>query len=97
VDDFRTLNRCLDDAIAEAVTEFAREQDVARDDGSQELRTLTSTAIAAFEVLQTGSVGIAGRTGILVHRSLLAIRALVGRPAPQIADPALRSAPVRRD
>jgi hypothetical protein len=29
-DDFRTLNRCLDDAIAGAVTEFAREQDIAR-------------------------------------------------------------------
>jgi hypothetical protein len=30
-DDFRTLNRCLDDAIAGAVTVYAQERDVSRD------------------------------------------------------------------
>ena len=38
-DDFRTLNRCLDDAIAGAVTEFSRAQDVTRDGESHEMRT----------------------------------------------------------
>jgi hypothetical protein len=84
-DDFRTLNRCLDDAIAGAVTEYARAQDVARNGESDELRSLTNTAITAFEVLQTGSVGIAGRTGGLVLRSLLGIRALMDRPVAKIA------------
>jgi hypothetical protein len=41
---------------------------------------LTDIAITAFEVLQTGSVGVGGSTGAVVHRSLLAIRAgLAGR------------------
>jgi hypothetical protein len=78
--DFRTLNRCLDDAIAGAVTEFGRQQDVERAGESHELKTLADTALTAFEVLQEGSVGVAGSTGALVHRTLVAIRALAGRP-----------------
>jgi hypothetical protein len=74
-DDFRTLNRCLDDAIACAVTEFSHKQDVTRDGETDKLRNLAETAIAGFEVLQTGNVGIGGSTGAVVHRSLMAIRA----------------------
>ena len=80
-DDFRTLNRCLDDAIASAVTQYAHEQDLTRGGESHELRNLIDTAITAFEMLQTGNVGIGGSTGAVVHRSLMAIRAaLVDRP-----------------
>jgi hypothetical protein len=93
-DDFRTLNRCLDDAIAGAVTEYSREQDVPREGELHHLRILTNTAITAFEVLQTGNVGVGGSTGAVVHRSLVAIRdALVVRkqaemaPAPVLATP----------
>jgi hypothetical protein len=79
-DDFRTLNRCLDDAIAGAVTEYAREQDVPREGELDHLRRLADAAITAFEVLQTGNVGVKGSTGTLVHRNLMAIRAaLVSR------------------
>jgi hypothetical protein len=81
-DDFRTLNRCLDDAIASAVTEFSREQDVDRLGMTHQLRVLSDTAIAAFEVLQEGNVGVGGSTGALVHRSLVAIRALAEPPLP---------------
>jgi hypothetical protein len=73
-DDFRTLNRCLDDAIAGAVTEYGRQQQLKSNGLSQELRTLINTAITAFEALQTGSAGIEGTTGDLVHRSLIDIR-----------------------
>jgi hypothetical protein len=86
-DDFRTLNRRLDDAIAGAATEYAREQEATRDGASHELRNLTNTAITAFEVLQTGNVGVRGSTGAMVHRSLLGIRALIDRPLAEIADP----------
>jgi hypothetical protein len=79
-DDFRTLNRCLDDAIAGAVTEFGRAQAVNWQGESHELRGLTDAAITAFEVLQEGNVGIGGSTGSVVHRSLIAIRALIDRP-----------------
>jgi hypothetical protein len=87
-DDFRTLNRCLDDAIAGAVTEFAREQDVSRDGESQKLENLTDAAITAFEVLRTGNVGVGGSTGAVVHRNLLALRAaLADRPSVARAAP----------
>src|SRR5688572_7285332 len=90
-DDFRTLNRCLDDAIAGAVTEFGRgrnQADIAGEAarGSErlgflahELRNLTNTALLAFEALKTGSVGVAGNTGAVLQRSLLATRGLIER------------------
>jgi hypothetical protein len=80
--DFRALNRCLDDAIAGAVTQFAREQDVTRDGQSHQLADLTNAAITAFEVLQTGHVGVGGSTGALVYRNLVAIRAALADRAP---------------
>jgi hypothetical protein len=86
-DDFRTLNRCLDDAIAAAVTEFGRGQGAVQTGESRELLTLTNTAITAFEALQTGNVGIGGSTGGLVHRNLLAIRTFAERPRTTIAPP----------
>lgn len=79
-DDFGILNRCLDDAIAGAVTEYAREQSMTRDGESHQLQNLTNVAITAFEVLQSGNVGVGGSTGAVVHRNLLAILALVDRP-----------------
>ena len=85
-DDFRTLNRCLDDAIAGAVTEHAREG-VAGDEHSLELRTLAVTALVAFEALQDGNVGAGGSTGGVVHRSLMAIRAFADRPAAKPTTP----------
>jgi hypothetical protein len=78
-DDFRTLNRCLDDAIAGAVTEFSRGEDLTRDGESHELRILLSSAIAAFEMLQTGSVGFAGTTATLVHSNLVKVLAGMDR------------------
>jgi hypothetical protein len=85
-DDFRTLNRCLDDAIAGAVTEFAREQDVTREGESHKLEDLTDAAITGFEVLRTGHVGVGGSTGAVIHRNLLAIRAaLADRPSVKVA------------
>lgn len=80
-EDFRTLNRCLDDAIAGAVTEHARGEQQTRDGDAHELRTLADTAITAFEVLQTGKVGFSGTTGQLVHQSLKDLRAMLDRPS----------------
>jgi hypothetical protein len=81
-EDFRTLNRCLDDAIAGAVSEYSHEQYVSRHGASEQLQRLTDTAITAFEVLRTGRVGVGGSTGTVVLHSLMAIRAaLVERPS----------------
>ena len=73
-DDFRTLNRCLDDAIADAVSEFARQQRITGIARSDELRFLIDTAIAAFETLQAGSLGVTGVVAALLQRSLQGIR-----------------------
>jgi hypothetical protein len=73
-DDFRTLNRCLDDAIAGAVYEYTRQQQLTRDRQLLELRTLIDTAIMAFEAPETGSEGVTGSAGTLVRGCLQGIR-----------------------
>ena len=95
-DDFRMLNRCLDEAIAGAVTQYTRERNQPEIEGetargaerlgffTHELRNLTNTAIVAFEVLKTGNVGVAGSTGAVLHRSLTALRALIGRSLAEV-------------
>ena len=91
VEDFRTLNRCLDDAIALAVTEFGRQRDQssleaesAREDErigflTHEIRNLLNTAGAAFDILKTGNVGVGGSTGAVLKRSLSRLSDLVNR------------------
>jgi len=86
-EDFRTLNRCLDNAIAGAVTQYAHGSLTASNGTFPELRELVKTAIAAFEALQTGSVGVSGRTGTLVYVSLLNIDAILDRQRPAPAKP----------
>ena len=95
-DDFRVLNRCLDDAIAGAVTEYGRRaRTSAIDDESargnerlgflaHELRNLIQTALVAFEVLKTGNVGVAGATGAVLHRSLVTTRDLIARSVTEV-------------
>jgi signal transduction histidine kinase len=95
-EDFGTLNRCLDDAIAGAVTEYGRARDQSTLDResaraserlgffAHELRNLINTAIMAFEVLKTGNVGVAGSTGTVLQRSLMGLRALMGRSVAEV-------------
>jgi hypothetical protein len=78
--DFRTLNRCLDDAIAGAVASFATQARVAGDREALRVRDLVYVATTAFDVLREGTVGVGGATGDLLHRSLTALHDLVGRP-----------------
>ena len=83
---FRLLNKCLDDAIAAAVTEFEHKQDQPPADGnaaheseSFELRHLSKAALVAFEAIRSGQVGIGGSTGAVLHRKLTEIAALADR------------------
>ena len=92
-DDFRTLNRCLDDAIAGAVTEFSSGQEATRDGESNEVRRLLETAMTAFEVLQTGNVGVGGSTGAVVLRSLRTMEVLLNREAAPIVPAATEYTP----
>ena len=79
--DFRTLNRCLDDAIAGAVTEYGREraQPGQRDDtiaGSRRETVVRDLLKAihiskfAFDAIRSGSVGVAGSTGTVLSLGL---------------------------
>lgn len=85
--DFRILNRCLDEAIAGAVMSFghAREAAEAGDASDQrfELRTISedqerliNTAMHAFSAVRTGSIGLSGATGTVLMHTLLELRDL---------------------
>jgi signal transduction histidine kinase len=82
---FKTLNLCLDVAIAEAVTEYAsrRERRIVEQGAEKlgflahELRNLLNTATLAFEAVRSGSVGLVGSTAQLVATSLVRMSELV--------------------
>ena len=84
-DEFKTLNRCLDTAIAEAVTEHARitaesrstEESERSGHVAHETRDLLNTAILAYQTLKRGTVAINGSTGAVLGRSLMGLRDLV--------------------
>ena len=95
-DDFRTLNKCVDDAIASAVTEYGRATNqftVDRGNARErerlgffahELRNLINTSLLAYEVLRTGNVGVGGSTGTVLRRSLMRTMALVERSLAEV-------------
>ena len=90
-DEFRTLNRCLDNGIADAVTEYAYQRSsVVADKGVQafnerlgflahELRNHINTATLAVTAIKAGNVGLAGATGAVLDRSLVGLRNLIDR------------------
>jgi signal transduction histidine kinase len=84
-EEFHVLNRCLDAAIAGAVTEHARITADSRSTGeiersgqlAHEVRDHLHTALLAFQTLKRGTVGIGGSTGTVLGRSLTNLRDLV--------------------
>jgi signal transduction histidine kinase len=92
VEEFHTLNRCLDTAMAEAVTEHARliahrrsEEEVQRlGQSAHELRDLVNGALLAFHALKRGAVSINGSTGAVLGRSLTGLVALVDRSLSEV-------------
>ena len=86
--DFKTLNLCLDDSIAGAVTEFGR---LRAEEGTErtgrlahEIGNLLHSASLAFEVLKTGEVGMGGSTSKVVDRCFLGLRKLVERELAEV-------------
>ena len=81
--EFQTLNLCLDNAIAAAVTEYGRlrEHEGTERLGrlSHELRNQLNRAVLALELLKQGEVGIGGSTGAVLARSLTEISNLIDR------------------
>ena len=96
IDEFRTLNRCLDNAIANAVTEFAYQRDSAQAEReavalnerlgyfAHELRNQLGTATLALSVIKQGGVGIAGATGAVLERALVNLGTLIDRSLAEV-------------
>ncbi|OXC79351.1 sensor histidine kinase [Caballeronia sordidicola] len=96
VDEFRTLNRCLDNAIADAVTEFSYQRDDALEEEhareakqqqgffAQELRNLLSKAALAFAAVKTGNLNVNGATGSVLERSLTGLRDMIDQSLAEV-------------
>jgi hypothetical protein len=94
-DEFRTLNRCLDEAIADAVTAFADERenlilDQAADLHqrlgvlAEEQRRLVELALQTFAAIQAGKVGSTGATAGALTKTLDELKDLIERTLPEI-------------
>jgi hypothetical protein len=94
-DEFRTLNRCLDNAIADAVTSFGRVHQILLDDQAETLqqrlhyyalehRRLVDIALQAYAVIKSGQVGATGATGTVLFQTLEELRSLTDRTLPEI-------------
>lgn len=91
IDEFRTLNRCLDNGIADAVTEYAFQRNSLVESKNlkalnerlgflaHELRNLLHTATLAVMAIKAGNVGATGATGAVLDRSLIGMRNLIDR------------------
>ena len=94
-EEFRTLNRCLDNAIADAVTSFGHAHQVLLDDQAETLeqrlhyysmehRRLVDIALQSYAVIKTGRVGATGATGTVLFQTLEELRSLADRTLPEI-------------
>jgi hypothetical protein len=85
VPEFRTLNRCLDNAIAGAVAEFSAQRDVslARSFNERlgflvhELSNSLLTASLAIAALDQGNLPLSGATGSVLKRSIRTMKNLI--------------------
>jgi hypothetical protein len=93
VDEFRTLNRCLDNAIADAVASFGEARQVSRDrqaqtsqrtvaDYAADHRRLIAIARQSFTAIKTGNIGPGGATGDLLEHALKELEAITARLDP---------------
>jgi hypothetical protein len=93
--EFRTLNRCLDDAIADAVTSFGAARQNSLKDRVESLqdrldffsvehRRLVNTAMKAYSAIRTGDIGVRGSTGNLLRHALEELHELGDRALPEL-------------
>lgn len=94
-DEFRTLNRCLDNAIADAVASFGSARQTSIDRQAETLqqrlvvfaaehRRLVDIALQSLTAIKTGNIGIGGATGTLLAHALEELRSLTDRTLPEI-------------
>jgi len=86
-EEFHTLNQCLDNAIAEAVTEYTRLRDQSAVDGetersgvfAHELRNKLSAASLAYQALKSGRAAMNGSVSAVLGRNLQGMTTLLDR------------------
>ena len=86
-EEFHILNRCLDDAIAEAVTEYmhrrdqtlSREESIRSGELAHELRNYLAGATLGFEMIRRGTVAVGGSVSALISRNLKRMGVLIHR------------------
>ena len=94
-DEFRTMNRCIDNAIADSVTSFGRaredeinvQADALKDvvaEFSRDHSRLIDIATQSFAAIRTGNIGVSGATGALLTHTLAELRELANRTLPEI-------------
>lgn len=96
IDEYRTLNRCLDNAIADAVSEFSAQRDLAiteQQDLHQneqlgflmhELRNALGTATLAATAMEIGNLSPAGATGAVLKRSHASMAKLISNALAEV-------------
>ena len=94
-DEFRTLNRCLDNAIADAVASFGAARQTSIDRQAETLqqrlvifaanhRRLIDIAVQSLAAIRTGNIGVNGATGELLAHTLEELDSLTDRTLPEI-------------
>jgi signal transduction histidine kinase len=96
VEEFRILNSCLDNGIADAVTEFGYQRDSLMALGhaeslnerlgflAHELRNFIQRAVFSVSVIKSGKAGIAGAVGVVLDNSLVGMSNLVDRSLAEV-------------
>lgn len=95
ISEFHTLNRMLDNAIADAVSSYSRHRDRDSVESAEDLHTRMGTfadelrlhvnaALKGMSALKVANIGVNGATGSFVNGSLLTLRDLIDKSLPEI-------------
>ena len=92
VSEFNTFNRCLDDAVAQAVEQFGQEREETAASHevqhlgflAHELRNALTIAMMALEAIKEGEIGFKGQTGQALDRNLVRMRDLIDRSLTEV-------------
>ncbi len=90
--EFHAFNKCLDQAIAGAVTAYGgqRERDLAYEGTERlgvlahEMRNMLHTMTLSLAIIREGKVGLGGSTGAVLARSVSGLSALVDRSLAEV-------------
>jgi hypothetical protein len=94
-DEFRTLNRCLDNAIADAVASYGSAQQTSIERQTETLQQrlvafaaehvrLVDIALQSLAAIKTGNIGVSGATGTLLAHALEELRSANDRTLPEL-------------